>query len=82
METMLVSVRGATNQTTNGMSFTTEGLTEFLPMGMGIDQQDFASQMEGFAFNGVRGLLVLVTHWDVPLMIRIPRHSQKLQAMM
>ena len=43
METMLVAVRGATDQTTDGMSFAMEGVAEFLLVAMGIDQQDFAS---------------------------------------
>jgi hypothetical protein len=59
METMLVSVRGSSDQTTDGLSFTTDGVAEFLPVGMGVDQQDFASRMEGFAFNGIRGMLTV-----------------------
>ena len=56
MEMMLVAVRGASNQTTNSLSFAMEGVSEFLPAGLGIDWQDFASRMEGFAFNGIRGM--------------------------
>jgi hypothetical protein len=41
----------------HGIAFTTEGVEDFLEGAMKMDMQDFIGKMEGFAVQGVKGML-------------------------
>jgi hypothetical protein len=52
---MLYATRGSTDLPLRGIVFTTEGVEEFMPSVMNIDNQDLISKMEGFAVQGMKG---------------------------
>jgi hypothetical protein len=56
-ETMLFTTRGSTDLPLRGVTYATEGVDNFLEGAMKIDTQDFVGKMEGFAIQGVKGLL-------------------------
>ncbi|KAG1770134.1 hypothetical protein EV702DRAFT_1202548 [Suillus placidus] len=54
-EVMLYMTRGSTDLPLRGITFTTDGVQNFMASVMGIDTQDLVSKMEGFSIQGVRG---------------------------
>ncbi|KAG0708287.1 hypothetical protein DFH29DRAFT_795151 [Suillus ampliporus] len=54
-EAMLYATRGSTDLPLRGIAFATEGVEEFMPSVMNIDNQDLISKMEGFAVQGMKG---------------------------
>jgi hypothetical protein len=52
---MLYATRGSTDLPLRGIAFATEGVEEFMPSVMNIDNQDLISKMEGFAVQGMKG---------------------------
>jgi len=54
---MLFTTRGSTDLPLRGVAFATEGVEDFLESAMKTDTQDFIGKMEGFAVQGVKGLL-------------------------
>ncbi|KAG1877137.1 hypothetical protein C8R48DRAFT_590638, partial [Suillus tomentosus] len=54
-ECILFAMYGLTDLPLRGVTFTTEGVENFMDSAMGIDNQDFMSKMEGFAIQGIKG---------------------------
>ncbi|KAG2741137.1 hypothetical protein P692DRAFT_201684588, partial [Suillus brevipes Sb2] len=54
-ETILYTTRGSTDLTLQGITFSTDGVENFMGAVMGIDEQDLVSKMEGFAVQGMQG---------------------------
>ncbi|KAF8834718.1 hypothetical protein BDN67DRAFT_872571, partial [Paxillus ammoniavirescens] len=57
VETILYTTRGMTDLPLWGIPFATEGVEDFMGMVMGVDTQDLVSKMEGFAVQGIRGVV-------------------------
>ncbi|KAG9310640.1 hypothetical protein JVU11DRAFT_9215 [Chiua virens] len=53
-EMMLFTVRGSTDLSLEGVTFTTPGMQEFITAMMGVDHQDFLAKMEGYALQGLK----------------------------
>ncbi|KAG1758475.1 hypothetical protein EDD22DRAFT_783882, partial [Suillus occidentalis] len=56
-ETILYATCGSTDLPLHGVTFTTEGVDEFMSSVMNIDNQDLISKMEGFAIQGMKGTM-------------------------
>jgi len=59
-ETILYTTRGSTDLPLRGIAFATEGVDDFMESVMNVDNQEFVSKMEGFAFRGIRGKFFVV----------------------
>jgi hypothetical protein len=72
VETILYTTRGSTDLPLRGIAFATEGVEEFMSSVMNIDNQDLVSKMEGFAIQGMKGMLLsckclLLSDWHLLL---------------
>ena len=54
---MLFTTRGTTDLPLRGVAFATKGVENFLEHALKTDEQDFVGKMEGFAIQGVKGLV-------------------------
>ncbi|KAG1828057.1 hypothetical protein DFJ58DRAFT_737991 [Suillus subalutaceus] len=54
-EVVFYMTRGSTDLPIRAITFTTDGVKNFMGSVMGIDNQDLISKMEGFAVQGVQG---------------------------
>ncbi|KAG1842845.1 hypothetical protein F4604DRAFT_1689765 [Suillus subluteus] len=54
-ESIFYTTRGSTDLPLRSVSFATEGIQDFMPSVMGIDNQDLLGKMEGFVVQGVKG---------------------------
>ncbi|KAG2052116.1 hypothetical protein BDR06DRAFT_973291 [Suillus hirtellus] len=54
-EAILYAIRGSMDLPLHGVTFTTEGVEEFMTSVMNIDNQDLISKMEGFIIQGIKG---------------------------
>ena len=51
---------GSTDVLLCGFAFVTKGINKFMEEVMNIDKQDLISKMEGFAIQGIKGLLSIL----------------------
>ncbi|KAG1843380.1 hypothetical protein DFJ58DRAFT_731671 [Suillus subalutaceus] len=54
-ESVFYTTRGLTDLPLRSIAFATEGVQDFMPSVMGVDNQDLLGKMEGFAVQGVKG---------------------------
>ena len=54
---MLFAVRGTTDVVLNSITFATAGVEDFMSTTMGVDQQDFVAKLEGYAIQGIKGIV-------------------------
>ncbi|KAG1844313.1 hypothetical protein DFJ58DRAFT_731230 [Suillus subalutaceus] len=54
-ESIFYTTRGSTDLPLRSIAFATEGVQDFMPSVMGVDNQDLLGKMEGFAVQGVKG---------------------------
>jgi len=52
---MCFVTRGSTNFSMEPITFSTEGLNDFIEQVFHVDNQDFVARMEGFAVQGLKG---------------------------
>jgi hypothetical protein len=67
---MLLAIRSTTDMLMRGAFFMTSGVENFLEGVMRTDTQDFLGKMEGFAVQGIQGIIsffVNPTLLDIPL---------------
>ena len=57
METMLFAVCDTTDVVLNSITFATAGVEDFMSTTMGVNQQDFIAKLEGYAIQGIKGIV-------------------------
>ena len=67
METILYAACGSTELSIHGITFATEGAKNFMESIIKIDDQDLVSKLEGFAVQGVQGIV----HFAHPLLLYV-----------
>jgi hypothetical protein len=60
-EAILYTVHGSTDLPLRGVMFATEGVDEFMASVMNVDNQDLISKIKGFAVQGIKGSLCLIS---------------------
>ena len=72
---MLFATRGTTDMPMRGAFFTTSGVENFLEGVMRTDTQDFLGKMEGFAVQGIQGIISFFVNPTLPDILLQERHK-------